>query len=140
MERTTQQATLENFNDMAKVVEGTLLPVNVRSVTVDFLVDTGAAMLCLPTHVIEQLGLFQHRTVRSQTANAQTANGIVQAKVYSHVRLSILDREASMEVMEIPDGTPPLLGYLPLEMLALSVNPTPHTSPPVVGSTRFNAR
>jgi hypothetical protein len=34
-----------------------------------------------------------------------------------------MDREADLNVMELPSGTPPLLGYLPLEALDLYPNP-----------------
>jgi predicted aspartyl protease len=119
MGRTYQTATIENFNDMAKVVEGTLTSDKVRSLTVNFLVDTGAAMLCLPKTMVQQLGLFRLRTIP-----IHTANGMMNADVYSHVRLKVFDREASMEVLETLDETPPLMGYLPLEMLVLVVSPT----------------
>ncbi len=119
MGRTYQIATIENFNDMAKVVEGTLTPDKVRSLEVDFFVDTGAAMLCLPQKNITQLGLLKMRSTRTRTAN-----GVIDADVYSPVRIKVLDREATMEVMATSDETPPLLGYLPLEMLVLVVSPT----------------
>jgi hypothetical protein len=35
-----------------------------------------------------------------------------------------MDREGILEVMEAPDGVPPLLGYLALESLDLYPNPT----------------
>jgi hypothetical protein len=39
------------------------------------------------------------------------------------VRIRIRDREADLNVMEVSAGTPPLLGYLPLEALDLYLNP-----------------
>ena len=74
-------------------------------------------MLCLPSNMIEQLGLF-----KTHERPAITANGEVVASVYSPVRLQILDREANLDVIELPMGTPPLLGYLPLEALDLYPN------------------
>ena len=52
-----------------------------------------------------------------------TGNGIVKRAVYEPVRIRIRDREADLNVMEVPTGTPPLLGYLPLEALDLYPNP-----------------
>ena len=43
--------------------------------------------------------------------------------MYEPVRIRIRDREADLNVMEVPTGTPPLLGYLPLEALDLYPNP-----------------
>jgi predicted aspartyl protease len=85
---------------------------------VEFLVDTGAAMICLPIRVIDALGLK-----RSGERKAQTANGEVTQGIYSPIILHILDRDAIMEVMEVPNDTPPLLGYLALETLYLYPNP-----------------
>jgi predicted aspartyl protease len=44
--------------DQIRAEDGTILPEQVRSVTLkNVLVDTGATTLCLPKDVIEQLGL-----------------------------------------------------------------------------------
>lgn len=74
-------------------------------------------MLCLLSNIIEQLGLF-----KMHERAAITANGEVIANVYSPVRLQIQDREANLDVMEVPLGTPALMGYLPLEALDLYPN------------------
>lgn len=85
---------------------------------IDFLVDTGVAMLCLPIDLIEKLGL-----VERHSREVMTANGKAQRRVYSPVRIIVGDREADMNVMELPLGTPPLMGYLVLETLDLYPDP-----------------
>jgi len=117
MGKIIQQATLQNTADVGAVQAGYLEASQIRSVNLELLVDTGAAMLCLPSNMIEQLGLF-----KTHERPAITANGEVVASVYSPVRLQILDREANLDVIELPMGTPPLLGYLPLEALDLYPN------------------
>ena len=57
--RHTTQIELENLYDLVAVKLGVMNPEGVRRLTVtDALVDTGATGLCLPTSLIEQLGLM----------------------------------------------------------------------------------
>ena len=118
MGRINVTATLTNSVDAGAAQMGLLPASKVRKLDVEFLVDTGAAMLCLPSDMIEKLGL-QKRHER----NVITANGRVTRAIYSPVQLNIMDREDELRVMELPTDTPPLLGYLPLEALDLYPNP-----------------
>jgi predicted aspartyl protease len=110
----TQKARLSNSAQMAAVRAGKLPRSRVRSLEMEFLVDTGAAMLCLPPKQIEALGLL-----KLHERDVVTANGLVKRGVYEPVLIQVMDREANLDVMEVPVGTPPLLGYLPLEALDL---------------------
>ncbi len=119
MGRVTTEATLENNGDLWEVANGKLADDQVRRVVVpDALADTGATLLSLPTHLIEQLGLKKFGTRRTTTAG-----GSVEAAMYSAVRLTILGRQCQINVMEVPDGVPVLIGQIPLEHLDLVVNP-----------------
>lgn len=118
VERIVQKARLENTVDTGAARAGKLPRNKIRQVEVDLLVDTGAAMLCLTPNVIEKLGLN-----KLHERDVITGNGLVKRAVYEPVRIHIFDREADMNVMEVPTGTPPLLGYLPLEALDLYPNP-----------------
>ena len=113
-----QIVTLTNAGDLSKWRNGTLPEEQVRQTDVELLVDRGAAMLCLPPEHISKLGLRETGRRR-----AITANGQVDRSVYEPVRIAVWDRSAILEVMELPAGTPPLLGYLPLEALDLYPNP-----------------
>ncbi|TGM10751.1 hypothetical protein EHQ81_18210 [Leptospira selangorensis] len=116
--RIYQKAELENTADVLAYKSGNLVQDRIRKVEIEFLVDTGASMVCLPGDLIQILGLQP-----MYTRPAITANGTVQTKVYSPIQLKIWDRKCNMEVMELPIGTPPLLGYLALETLDLYPNP-----------------
>ena len=118
MGKIIQKASLQNSADMAALTAGKIKPGQVRAAEVDLLVDTGAAMLCLTPKFIQSLGL--HRLHEREVI---TGNGIAKRRVYEPVRIRILDREADLNVMEVPTGTPSLLGYLPLEALDLYPNP-----------------
>ena len=97
---------------------GILNPEDVRRLTVeDALVDTGATGLCLPIPLIRQLGLTPIRTVR-----AQTATGIVERFVYSDVHFTLLERAGKLEVTDLPEGAPVLIGHMVLELLDLCVD------------------
>ena len=116
--RHTTQIELENLYDLVAVKLGVMNPEEVRKLTVtDALVDTGATGLCLPTSVIEQLGLTPIETTR-----ARTATGIVERILYSEVQFTILERTRSMPVTDLPEGSPVLLGHMVLEHLDLCVD------------------
>ncbi len=119
MGRVLAEVTIENLKDRWAVEEGKLLPEQVRRVTVtDALADTGATMLSLPTKLIRQLGLTKtgSRRIRSTT-------GVGVANVYSAVWLTIQDRDCPLDVMEVPDDVPVLIGQIPLERLDFVVDP-----------------
>ena len=118
MGKILQKARLQNSGDLSVARSGKLPLRKVRSLDVEFLVDTGAAMLCLPPKEIEALGLR-----KLHERQVVTANGVVKRGVFEPVLIQVLDREANLDVMELPAGTPPLLGYLPLEALDLYPNP-----------------
>ena len=118
MGKIMQSATVRNAAKVLAAENGWFDKNLITKSEVEFLVDTGAAMVCLPIRMINTLELK-----RSGERKAQTANGEVTRGVYSPISLRIFDREAIMEVMEVPDDTPPLLGYLALETLDLYPNP-----------------
>lgn len=118
MGRVLQTAMLRNSADLVYAQQGKLPMDEVRSIEVEFLVDTGASLVCLPKHMIQRLGL-----VKQKEKDVRTANGVVKCGVFSPVSITIFDRDANLDVMELPDdGTPPLLGYLVLEAMDLLVN------------------
>ena len=116
--RHTTEIQLANLRDMFLVQVGAMDPEDVRRLTVeDALVDTGATGLCLPTSLIERLGLtpIEKRTAR-------TAAGIVERTVYSEVEYTMLDRTYSIRVTNLPEGSAVLIGHMLLEQLDLCVD------------------
>jgi len=117
-DRVLTEATVENLKDLWDAERGLLAPDKVRRITVaDAVVDTGATLLSLPTRLIRQLGLSPHRTRK-----VISSTGVTEATVYDVVRLTIQDRDCPVEVMEVPDDVPVLIGQLPLENLDLVVD------------------
>ncbi len=117
--RVLAEVTIENMEDLWAVKRGLLPADQVRRVTVnDALVDTGATLLSLPTRLLDQLGLEKTASKR-----VITSTGEAEGAVFSAVRLTILGRSCTMDVMEVPDNVPVLVGQLPLEHLDLVVDP-----------------
>lgn len=116
--RVLTEATIENLKDLWAVERSLQAPEAARKIVVaDALVDTGATLLSLPTKLIRQLGLNK---VSSKPVTSSI--GLTEADVYEAVRLTIQGRSCTMDVMEVPDTVPVLIGQLPLEHLDLVVD------------------
>ena len=119
MGRVLTEAIIENFQDLYAVKLGVLRPDQIRRVVVeDALVDTGATVLSLPTGLIRQLGLDKRGTKR-----VTTSKGICEADKYEAVRLTIQGRDCPVDVLEVPDNVPVLVGQIPLENLRPGCRP-----------------
>ena len=118
MGRVRTEVTIENVKDMYAVELGIILPDQIRKIVVaDALVDTGATLLSVPTRLIQQLGLKKVGMKRVTASSGQTEAGIYEA-----VRLTIQGRSCTMDVMEVPDTVPVLIGQIPLEHLDFVVD------------------
>ncbi len=119
MGKTVVAAKIENMEDLLGVIKGSMKPEEVRTIEVpDALVDTGATLLSMPKRYIDQLGLrpFQTRRARSST-------GITESRIYGIVRLTVQGRECRVDVAEVADECPVLIGQVPLEQLDFVVDP-----------------
>ena len=72
----------------------------------------------MPTRLIEQLGL---QAIRRRRVVSSLGSG--EASVYDAVRLTIPGRECVVNVGEVPDEVPVLIGQVPLELLDFVVDP-----------------
>jgi predicted aspartyl protease len=72
----------------------------------------------VPTRLVAQLGL---RPTRSRSAT--TVGGQVRLQVYEAVRLAIQGRDCVVEVYEVSNDLPVLIGQVPLELLDWVVDP-----------------
>ncbi|MXY28735.1 aspartyl protease [Candidatus Poribacteria bacterium] len=114
----TTRIELVNRKDMFLAEAGVIAPGEIRQVIVeDAVVDTGATGLSLPEPLIEQLGLTPVRNRR-----ARTTNGIVTRTVYSEVRYTVLERDGTIEVANLPADLPVLVGHMILEYLDLCLD------------------
>jgi clan AA aspartic protease len=119
MGRVFATATVENLLDLGEVDRGNRPAEQVRRIVVsDALVDTGATTLALPTRLITQLGLKKIYERR-----ARSTRGTHMVAMYQAVRLTIDGRSCTVDVMEVPDDVPALIGQVPLELLDFVVDP-----------------
>ena len=109
MGKILQKALLQNAITYGAVKEGYIDVSKIKEIEVEFLVDTGAAMVCLPPDIISKLKLYS-----VTEKNAKTAAGMIKRKIYSPVRINILGREANFDVMEVSSGAPPIIRLYPI--------------------------
>jgi predicted aspartyl protease len=112
-------AKIENVIDLYAASQGQIPDDQVRRIEVsDAFVDTGATHLGMPKRLIEQLGI-----PRISTGRAKTTGGYRTFEIYGPVRLTVQGRFCSLDVSEIAEECPVLIGYVPLELLDFVVNP-----------------
>jgi predicted aspartyl protease len=112
-------ARIENLEDLFDAEKGLISLDAVRSVEVrDALVDTGATGLLMPKSMVANLGL-RHLGIRQ----ARGLGGTVPMPTYRAVRLTIQGRDCAIDVGEIGDEFPVLIGQIPLELLDWVVDP-----------------
>jgi predicted aspartyl protease len=117
--KVTVSARIENVIDLYAASRGQMKDEQVRRVDVsDARVDTGATLLGMPKPLIQQLGIDQIATGR-----AKTTTGLATFGIYGPVRLTIGGRSCSVDVSEVADACPVLIGYVPLELLDFVVDP-----------------
>jgi clan AA aspartic protease len=113
------EVTLKNAVDAVNALDGHIRDEDVRSLTVEVLVDTGATRLCISEETRQKLGL---RIVGSKLANI--ANGtVVKSQLAGPVELTWKDRFFTGDALIVPGLKEPLLGVIPLEAMDLAVNP-----------------
>ncbi|MBD1928453.1 aspartyl protease [Trichocoleus sp. FACHB-90] len=118
MGKITTTLVVTNRADQVLAERGYIKADEVRSLVVkNVLVDTGATTLCLPRNIIAQLDLKLLKEVP-----VATATGIGQARIFEDAKISLLGREGTFECLELPGGSDPLLGVIPLEALGIELD------------------
>jgi hypothetical protein len=113
------EVTIENLADLFAADHQRLAPEQIRRVTVrDAQVYVGVMLLALPTRLIRQLGLRPR-----YTRHLSRTNGAGEATVYGTVRLTIQGRQCPMDVLEVSDTVPVLVGQIPLVCFDLVIDP-----------------
>lgn len=114
MGRVTTEAILENLQDLWAVESGMISRAQARrAIVTDAQADSRVTLLSLPTRLIAQLGLEKTGSKRVRSSSG----GLCEAALYEAVRLTIQERSCTMDVLEVPDDVPVLIGQIPLEHL-----------------------
>lgn len=88
-----------------------------KEIEVTSLVDTGAAMLCLPEHIVTQLDLENHGTRDLITADGKSN----KVPYVGPVKVTFENRICSVGAVVL--GDEPLLGAVPMEDMDLLIHP-----------------
>ena len=108
-------AVIENLEDLWRARRGGIPIGQIRRVQVtEACVDGGAVALSLPSSMIRHLGL---REFARRRAGHYRSFG--ESRMYDPVRLTIQDRDCTVDVLEVLDGAPVLIGVTALRMLDL---------------------
>ena len=110
---------LINSADSSICQRGLIKKKEVRSATVQAVVDTGAMNLIIPQDLCEKLGLLIKGETFTRIANGQR----VACKRTDAVEVWWKDRSSVVNALVIPGGNEVLVGVLPLEGMDLIVNP-----------------
>jgi clan AA aspartic protease len=113
------EIVLKNVKDKMKAEEGLISESQVRQVTVNSLVDTGAWTLVINEAVREKLGLD---IVGNETATLADGSR-EEYDLAGPVEVRWKNRRTTCEALVLPAADDILLGAIPLEAMDLTINP-----------------
>ena len=120
MGRVTVDVALANYRDIVLAEEGKLSSHETRRASVSGIVDSGAARLVLPPHVVQNLGLPQVGETGVRYADQRTA----RRPIIHDVWLELCGRGSVFSAIVEPDRQDALIGAIVLEELDLIVDCT----------------
>ena len=113
------EITLVNIEDTMKARNGLIPEAEVRQLTVNALVDTGALTLVINEETRQRLGLKVEETGESTLAGGIKA----PCQITEFVEIRWKNRKAACEAVVLPGEDEILLGVYPLEGMDLMVHP-----------------
>ncbi|MDR1985824.1 MAG: clan AA aspartic protease [Treponema sp.] len=113
------EITLKNAGDVSEFQRGHVSEQEVRTTTVQALVDTGAGSLVISEPVREKLGL----TVKGLRSAALANGGREVCRLTEPVEIRWKDRYTTCHALVLPGVEEVLLGAIPLEDMDLLVDP-----------------
>ena len=116
---TYAEITLKNAGDIANADGGFIKAGEIRSITVQAIVDTGAISLVINEEQRQILGLAIKREKYALVANGE----YVKCQETEPVNIHWEDRDTTLSAFVIPGAKKVLLGVIPLEAMDLIVNP-----------------
>ncbi len=110
------QVCLKNNMDVVRAIDGTIAEDEIRTLTLDMVVDTGARAVGLLESLIQPLGLPQVRHVSVNLAEGSQR----LVPMYGQLKIEIIDtfgntREGVFHCLGKPEKAPCILGQIVLE-------------------------
>ena len=113
------EITLRNADDIMAVRRGFIKDADIRNITVNSLIDTGAWTLVINEDIQKKLGLDI-----VGTESGTLADGTVKEyNLAGPVEVRWKNRRTTCEALVIPEADDILLGAIPLEAMDLTINP-----------------
>ena len=110
---------LINGDDLVLHRRGYIKEDEIKRMTVNVLVDSGALMLTINEEIKSQLGLQ-----KVDERSAQLADGtVLNLDVVGPVEVRFANRRSSVDAMVLPGDAEPLLGSIPMEDMDVLVDP-----------------
>lgn len=95
----------------------------VRTISVNILVDSGALMLCINEEIREALGLDEVSEYRM----SRLADGTrIELPVVGPIEVRFEGRMSRVNALVLPGDNEPLLGAMPMEELDVYIHPATH--------------
>ena len=113
------EITLKNTEDHLKAKRGLIKETEVRQITVNALVDTGAWTLVINEETREKLGLDIVGSDSGTLADGKST----EYNVAGPLDVIWKNRRTTCEALVLPEADDILLGAIPLEAMDLTVNP-----------------
>jgi len=115
-----EEITLKNAIDVGNCGRGFIKEQEVRQITVQALVDTGAATLVINEDIRQKLGL----EILGQRSARLANNTREICKITEPIEIHWKNRSCSLRAFVLPESSNVLLGAIPLEDMDLIVDPT----------------
>jgi len=113
------EITLRNADDIMAVRRGFIKDNDIRQVTVNSLIDTGAWTLVINEDIRNKLGL----DIVGTESGTLTDGVMKEYNLAGPVEVKWQNRRTTCEALVIPDADDILLGAIPLEAMDLTINP-----------------
>lgn len=119
------KSTVELINSGDKYLadEGYIKPEQVRKMSVNVMVDSGAVMMAINETIKSQLGL----KVRERQSFSLADGQIVQLDVVGGLEIKFKNRWCETNAIVLKGDTEPLLGAVPMELMDLVISPFDQT-------------
>ena len=91
MTKVIQKVKLTNSFHQFAAEKGWIKKREIKSLEINMWADSGAAMVCLPTRFIRELGLQ-----KKSEKQISTSSGFILSALYSPVTINILDKEIEL--------------------------------------------
>jgi clan AA aspartic protease len=128
------EITLVNIREQSVADEGYMPQEEVRRLTVNAVVDTGAWTLVINEATRAKLGL----RVKKPSETTLAGGGTVSSGITEYVEVRWKDRETACEAVVLPGEQDVLLGAYPLEGMDLMVHPKKQEVVGAHGDKRLN--